>query len=102
MIMERRATDQEIRQRAYELYLRRGEQPGGERDDWFEAERELRAGSVDSLTSIADEGGIGELDPNNELEGIHIHALREKNGEIGKTGKDGGRGNSNTRRARTG
>jgi predicted SnoaL-like aldol condensation-catalyzing enzyme len=30
----------EIRRRAYEIYLERGEQPGGELDDWLQAERE--------------------------------------------------------------
>jgi hypothetical protein len=33
--------EEEIRRRAYELYLGRGEQPGSELDDWFQAEREL-------------------------------------------------------------
>jgi hypothetical protein len=33
--------EQEIRNRAYEIYLQRGEQPGDEVDDWLQAEREL-------------------------------------------------------------
>jgi hypothetical protein len=33
--------EQEIRNRAYELYLLRGEQPGYELEDWLQAEREL-------------------------------------------------------------
>jgi hypothetical protein len=33
---------EEIRRRAYEIYLERGEQPGRELDDWFQAERELK------------------------------------------------------------
>ena len=36
--------DEDIRRRAYEIYLERGEQPGGELDDWLQAERELEAG----------------------------------------------------------
>jgi hypothetical protein len=32
-----------IEQRAYELYLDRGSDPGHEFDDWLRAERELRA-----------------------------------------------------------
>ncbi len=32
---------QEIRDRAYEIYLQRGGQPGYEVDDWLQAEREL-------------------------------------------------------------
>ena len=33
--------DQDIRRRAYEIYLERGEQPGRELDDWLQAELEL-------------------------------------------------------------
>ena len=32
---------EEIRQRAYEIYLERGGLPGDELDDWLQAEREL-------------------------------------------------------------
>jgi len=34
---------QEIRDRAYEIYLQRGGQPGHELEDWLQAERELSA-----------------------------------------------------------
>ena len=33
---------EEIERRAYELYLTRGEVHGYDRDDWLQAERELR------------------------------------------------------------
>jgi hypothetical protein len=36
--------EQEIRNHAYEIYLERGEQPGGELEDWLQAERELARG----------------------------------------------------------
>ena len=36
--------DEEIRRRAYEIYLERGEQPGRDLDDWLQAERELERG----------------------------------------------------------
>jgi hypothetical protein len=36
--------DEEIRRRAYEIYLERGEQPGRELDEWLQAERELKRG----------------------------------------------------------
>ena len=36
--------NEEIRRRAYEIYLQRGEQPGRELDDWLQAERELERG----------------------------------------------------------
>jgi hypothetical protein len=38
------ARDEEIRRRAYEIYLERGEEPGHELDDWLQAERELEDG----------------------------------------------------------
>ena len=38
------ARDEEIRRRAYEIYLQRGQQPGRELDDWLQAERELEHG----------------------------------------------------------
>jgi hypothetical protein len=34
--------EEEIRRRAYELYQQRGARPGGEREDWLTAEREVR------------------------------------------------------------
>ena len=33
--------EQEIRFRAYEIFMQRGEQPGSELEDWLQAEREL-------------------------------------------------------------
>ena len=36
--------DEEIRRRAYEIYLERGAQPGRELDDWLQAEHELERG----------------------------------------------------------
>jgi hypothetical protein len=38
------ARDEEIRRRAYEIYLERGKQPGGELEDWLQADRELARG----------------------------------------------------------
>ena len=40
------ARDEDIRRRAYEIYLERGEQPGGELGDWLQAERELERGML--------------------------------------------------------
>ena len=37
-------TDDDIARRAYELYLSRGCEDGGDVDDWRQAERELRMG----------------------------------------------------------
>ena len=38
------ARDEEIRRRAYEIYLARDGQPGGELDDWLQAKREFERG----------------------------------------------------------
>jgi hypothetical protein len=35
-------SEHEIRQRAYEIFILRGEEPGSEQADWEQAERELR------------------------------------------------------------
>jgi hypothetical protein len=40
------AREDEIRLRAYEIYLQRGAEPGREVDDWLQAERELERGSL--------------------------------------------------------
>jgi hypothetical protein len=40
------ARDEDIRRRAYEIYLERGEQPGRELDDWLPAEGELKGGAL--------------------------------------------------------
>jgi hypothetical protein len=40
------ARDEDIRRRAYEIYLERGEQPGRELDDWLQAEGELEGGAL--------------------------------------------------------
>ena len=38
------ALEEEVRRRAYEIYLERGEHPGRDFDDWLQAERELERG----------------------------------------------------------
>jgi hypothetical protein len=35
-------SEEEVRRRAYEIYLERGDLPGDEIDDWLRAERELQ------------------------------------------------------------
>jgi hypothetical protein len=39
-------SEQEIRERAYEIYLQRGAQAGHEQEDWLQAERELSNSNV--------------------------------------------------------
>jgi hypothetical protein len=40
---KRRPAGEEIRSRAYEIYLERCDLPGSELDDWLQAERELES-----------------------------------------------------------
>ncbi len=37
------STEDQIRQRAYEIHLARGGAPGQDLDDWLQAEREFKA-----------------------------------------------------------
>jgi hypothetical protein len=40
------AREQEIRRRAYEIYLERGEEPGRDLEDWLQAEREIASHEI--------------------------------------------------------
>jgi hypothetical protein len=40
--------EQEVRRRAYEIYLERGEEPGRDLEDWLQAERELASHEISS------------------------------------------------------
>jgi hypothetical protein len=40
-LLRQSTREQEIRNRAHEIYLQRGAEPGDEAQDWFQAEREL-------------------------------------------------------------
>jgi hypothetical protein len=42
--VENAERDEDIRRRAYKIYLERGEQPGRELDDWLQTEHELEGG----------------------------------------------------------
>ena len=39
---EASSLEERVRRRAYELYLRRGNQPGSALDDWLQGEKEIR------------------------------------------------------------
>jgi hypothetical protein len=43
ILSESSTRGEEIRHRAYELYLERGQEPGRELDDWLQAEREMKS-----------------------------------------------------------
>ena len=40
------AREKEIKRRAYEIYLERGEEPGRDLEDWLQAERELASHEI--------------------------------------------------------
>ena len=40
------AREEEIKRRAYEIYLERGEEPGRDLEDWLQAERELASHEI--------------------------------------------------------
>jgi Protein of unknown function (DUF2934) len=40
-LLQHPSDEQEIRDRAYQIYLQRGAQPGHELEDWLQAEREI-------------------------------------------------------------
>ena len=44
--IETLALEERIRRRAYELYLRRGNQPGSDLNDWLQAEEEILSALV--------------------------------------------------------
>jgi hypothetical protein len=46
------ARDEDIRRRAYEIYLERGEQPGRELEDWLQAERELEGRALSRAQAV--------------------------------------------------
>lgn len=54
--LSQKALEQEIRNRAYFIYLQRGGQPGHDTEDWLQAERELSSNSsATARQSAADE-----------------------------------------------
>ena len=42
-VTEELSLEEQIRRRAYELYVERGNQSGSELDDWLQAEEEIRS-----------------------------------------------------------
>ena len=48
-----RPSHEEIRLRAYEIYLERGGLPGNELDDWLQAERELECAAPPKANGVS-------------------------------------------------
>jgi hypothetical protein len=49
------SVEERIRRRAYELYLRRDDQPGSEVDDWLQAEEEVRRAQEKAIDEASEE-----------------------------------------------
>ena len=47
--------EQRIRRRAYELYLRRGNQSGSQLDDWLQADEEIRRAQEQAIDEASEE-----------------------------------------------
>jgi hypothetical protein len=43
LVIEELSLEEQIRRRAYELYVERGNESGSEFDDWLQAEEEIRS-----------------------------------------------------------
>ena len=54
--------EERIRRRAYDLYVRRGNQSGSELDDWLQAEKEIRR-AVERAIDEASEESFPASDP---------------------------------------
>ena len=55
--------EERIRRRAYELYVKRDNQPGSGLDDWLQAEEEIRRADRDALVDEASEESFPASDP---------------------------------------
>ena len=53
--IETLSLEERIRQRAYELYMQRGNQPGSELGDWLQAEDEIRRPSEEAIDEASEE-----------------------------------------------
>jgi HSP20 family molecular chaperone IbpA len=87
LLKELKDTFEEIRKRAFELFERRGSTPGGELEDWIQAERDLfwipRAELAETDTEFKINVGVPGMDAKN----LEVTA---QSGEIlvrGNTGK---------------
>lgn len=69
LLNELKETFEEIRKRAFELFERRGGAPGGELEDWFQAERDLfwipRAELAETDTEFKIHVGVPGMDAKN-------------------------------------
>ena len=50
--IEKLPLEEQIRRRAYELYVQRGNQSGSEHDDWLQAEEEMRRATEQAVDEL--------------------------------------------------
>jgi len=55
--------EERIRNRAHELYIERGDQPGSASDDWLQAEKEILQSQIDARVDEAEEESFPSSDP---------------------------------------
>jgi hypothetical protein len=55
--------EEQIRQRAHQIYLQRGGQNGSDLDDWFQAEAQLRLAEEEESLSRAEGEGLVSAHP---------------------------------------
>jgi hypothetical protein len=60
--IETPSLEEQVRRRAYELYILRGNQSGAELDDWLQAEEEIHR-ATDQLIDEASEESFPASDP---------------------------------------
>jgi hypothetical protein len=83
--------DGEIAQRAYAIWLTRGRPDGTHRDDWFEAERQLRKERGPTHTSAAEQAREDE----ERRKALNASpTMRDRMVKIGRGNQQAGRGNS--------
>jgi HSP20 family molecular chaperone IbpA len=66
-----------IRQRAYEMFQRRGGQDGTDLDDWFAAERDVLGGSPSELVEKDGQFEVQIALPGFDADEVHVTALPE-------------------------
>ena len=62
-LIETLPREERIRQRARELFVKRGSQPGSQLDDWLQAEQEIVHAHQDALIDEASEESFPASDP---------------------------------------
>src|SRR5438105_13794210 len=59
-----KSAEDPIKRRAYEIYLRRGEAPGHEMEDWLQAEREVKTMGPNPAKPVQAERAVKTTAPN--------------------------------------